>query len=442
MRDAEHELRPYVKENKIISLYKELTKYYTYSGELRREIKLNQDKKDDLAKKLEDIIQEKDWSGLIKTGEEFINEHLEKADINKKGSKVSLRLLEYKYENIIKGILARKPVYDKELINSDISKQKYFDLSQNGLGENNLVYASAVLGDLENRRKEKIEHYYALLIEEPEAHLHPQKQNTFFNYLNSLQNLGIQIFITSHSPTITAKSNLDNIIVLQKQNSKIFSLALKDTELTLENKEYLRRFLDVTKSQLFFSNGAILVEGISETLLLPVFAEIMGGKYNLNKNGIEVINVNGVSFEPFAKLYNSKDKNKRLPSYCAILTDGDEHRYDNNKSPRVKKLELLEYGNLTIKTAYYTFEYELICASERNADIIREVYMELHTKTDLLIGENLVERAIQFVEKLDQNEDKAIFAQLLSFKLATIKDFREDFVVPEYIQDAITWVID
>ena len=87
-----------------------------------------------------------------------------------------------------------------------------------GLGENNLIYSAAVLGDLKNRREEEKEHYYALLIEEPEAHLHPQKQNTFFNYLDSLRDFGVQIFITSHSPTITAKSELDNILVLFLQN--------------------------------------------------------------------------------------------------------------------------------------------------------------------------------------------------------------------------------
>ncbi|MBK8367071.1 MAG: AAA family ATPase [Bacteroidetes bacterium] len=254
LRNAESELKPYSKDNKITSLFKDLTKYYVQNGASDQiEKPLTKESKNALASKLESVIQDQEWSGLIKTGEKLVNEHLEKADISNKESRIHLRLLEYKYDNIIKGVLTRKPVYNESLlIGPNIGKQKYFDVSQNGLGENNLIYASTVLGDLKNRREEKIEHYYALLIEEPEAHLHPQKQNTFFNYLNNLKNLGVQVFITSHSPTITAKSDPDNLLILQKQNNKISSFTIKNSDLNQENKNYLRKFLDVTKSQLFF----------------------------------------------------------------------------------------------------------------------------------------------------------------------------------------------
>ena len=132
------------------------------------------------------------------------------------------------------------------------------------------------------------EAYIALLIEEPEAHLHPQLQNIFFNYLNKLNKSGFQIFVTSHSPTITAKADLDSLIVLQEQEDKIFALSIKKTNLDDSNKNICANswmlggdrngdfHSQLTKSQLFFSNGVILVEGISEALLLPVFSKIMG----------------------------------------------------------------------------------------------------------------------------------------------------------------------
>ena len=108
-------------------------------------------------------------------------------------------------------------------------------------------------------------------------------QNLFFNYLNKLDNEhGFQIFISSHSPTITAKANLKSVIVLQNKENKIHSLSLKKSGLTDENHRYLQKFLDVTKSQIFFSNGVILVEGISETLLLPIFSRIIGEDYDLS----------------------------------------------------------------------------------------------------------------------------------------------------------------
>ena len=507
LRNAELELRPYAKGNKVTSLFKEMTKYkrVNEAGE-NEEIELNVDKKNQLANTLQNVIQDRDWTGVVKTGESFVNEHLEKADIRKKESRVHLKLLEYKYDNIVKGVLTRKPVYQEELLNGDQTQQKYFDISQNGLGENNLILASSVLGDLKNRRAEQIEHYYALLIEEPEAHLHPQKQNSFFNYLSSLKGLGVQIFISSHSPTITAKSDLDDLLVLQKQEDLVSAFALKNSELSQKNKSYLSKFLDVTKSQLFFSNGTIIVEGISEALLLPVFAEIMGEEFNLDKNGIELININGVAFEPFAKLYNSKESNKRLSAYCSIITDNDkgliapkyfiskEHSIDKTKAKlifnKLKELGIvdlnnriinfdngedfeiegyeadsihikkilnemyeeisdrasiakdLEGENLKVVLAEHTFEYELMVTNRNNAITMLSVYKEMHPKTNFIAeDESLHNKALDFLQKLKSNKDKSEFAQQLALELDTKDSLRNSFVVPDYIQESIRWVV-
>ena len=156
---------------------------------------------------------------------------------------------------------------------SDEEKQIFFNLNQNDLGYNNLIYASTIFGDIIQRKEVFEEDYNLLLIEEPEAHLHPQLENTFFKYLQKLEETNeFQIIVSSHSPTITAKTKLDNVIVMNNNNNNIFATPLKDTLLKDEDRIFLKKFLDVTKSQLFFAKGVILVEGISETLLLPVFA--------------------------------------------------------------------------------------------------------------------------------------------------------------------------
>ncbi|WFO16598.1 hypothetical protein M601_001935 [Cellulophaga baltica 4] len=324
--------------------------------------------------------------------------------------------------------------------------------------------------------------------------------------MNSLKDLGVQIFITSHSPTITAKSDLDNLLVLQKQDNVISSFSLKNSDLNFKNKSYLSKFLDVTKSQIFFSNGTIMVEGISEALLLPVFAKIMGEELNLDKNGIELVNINGVAFEPFAKLYNSDNTNKRLSAYSSIITDNDkgliaakdlkndEHGIDTTKAKlilnKLKELEIvdtnnriinfnndvdfeiegyktesiyvkeilnylydkisdraskandLEGGNLKVVLAENTFEYELMVTNRNNAITMLSIYKEMHPKTTFIADEeSLHNKALDLLEKLKSNKDKSEFAQQLSFKLETIDSLRNSFVVPDYIQNAINWVI-
>lgn len=507
LRNAEQELKPYSKENKISSLFRDLTKYQVTNeiGDIISK-NLDADAKKLLAAKLDEVVNQEDWMGIIETGTKFVNEHLDKADIRRKGSSIHLRLSEYKYDNIVKGIVTRKPVFEAaQLADGNEGKQRYFDVSQNGLGENNLIFADAVLGDLKNRRAEKKEHYYSLLIEEPEAHLHPQKQATFFQYLNTLRDWGTQIFITSHSPTLTAKSDLDNIIVIQQQRER-HPFTIKNSELSKDNKSHLRKFLDVTKSQLFFSNGTILVEGISEALLLPSFANIIGDQYDLNRNGIEVVNINGVAFEPFAKLYNSADVTKRLGSRCCIITDDDRGmisaaqlinedvqigKADANRiisalkelsivdssnriivenvleieingltapqlvflratlderrqllSSRAANAITLISGNLSARLAVYSFEYELMVASEWNYKIMMFIYKKrMHPRTVFLTPDQPIkQRALEFLEKLDANKDKSEFAS----QLAQFLDGRErktKFKVPDYIIEAIQFVI-
>ena len=507
LRNAEQELRPYARENKVTSLFKEITKYFKDNDEGQTVVNLDLAKKIELAQKLENVVNDEDWTGLIKTGQNSINDHLQNSDINSRISKINLSFLEYKYENIIKGVLTRKPVYPDNVLGNNLSIQKYFDISQNGLGENNLILASAILGDIENRRKEKIEHYYALLIEEPEAHLHPHKQNTFFNYLNSLQDFGAQIFITSHSPTITAKSNLDNLIVLHKTANNVVPFIInRSEELNKKNKAYLRKFLDVTKSQLFFANGVILVEGISEALLIPVFAKMINDAFDIDKNGIEIVNVNGVTFEPFAKLFNSNISIQRLNSRCVIITDDDmglicakhfineeqgitkssaqkihnhlkekgiidttnrivsfstEIELDldifpekkifikqilgdrfNKISDRAKNAEQLSGGNLKVELAKKTFEYELVTANDFNCWLIRLIYMKIHPKTIFCSSSMCIEtKAYDLLSKLDLNKDKSILAENIAYFLDNSAEIRSRFKVPNYINNALKWVI-
>lgn len=507
LRNAEQELRPYGKDNKITSLFRDLTSYnVTNALGVISTKPLNDLAKESLASKLEAVVQDEDWTGLVDTGTKHINEHLEKADIRTKQSRIHLRLLEYRYENVIKGLITRKPVYDAALlIGANANKQRYFDVSQNGLGENNLIYASAVLGDLKNRLNEKKEHYYSLLIEEPEAHLHPQRQNTFFNYLNNLRDLGLQVFITSHSPTITAKSDLDNLIIIQKQLGRTHPFTIAKSPLSKENKAYLRKFLDVTKSQLFFSNGTILVEGISETLLLPVFAKMMGVEFDLDQNGVEIVNIGGTAFEPFARLYNDANPETRLPSRCSLLTDDDRgmlaanHLKDEHKGitldiaklvfHQLKSIDVidssnriiteaghaldlgahqlhnahvetvldakrdqpssrsttaiaLQAGNLRTSPANYTFEYELMIAGEINYRLMIFLYKKMHPLTTFLpVAAPIKSRALDFVAKLDANKDKSAFAQSLATALDGRVGKAGAFFVPQYIQSAIQWVI-
>ena len=346
-----------------------------------------------------------------------------------------MRYVGREFSDVVRGIELKCPIY--KTIEAG-QEQKYFTLSQNGLGENNLIFTSVVLGDLINRCEDHaLEIYNALLVEEPEAHLHPQYQNTFFEYLNELQSKGLQIFVTSHSPTITAKSDVDNISVLQRKQNIIRSFSfdeLSEEDYPKESKRHLRKFLDTTKVQLFFANGVLLVEGVAEAIIIPILAKkFLTEKIDLCKSGIELVNIGGVAFNHFGLLFNNDDKRKRLLSKCAIITDSDP-KDDGTISDRAQNAKALAKHNLKVCLAPHTFEYDLFEKSDHNKSIMREVYRCMHPQTDDLRGNFNVST---LMDKLKSNKDKAEFALQLYDRL----EKEEVFDVPVYIKEAILFVV-
>ena len=410
-------------------------------GGLFLKIESSKEKQKEHAERLHNYLEsDNDWQDLIIRGEKKINSHFEHLSLVYEPNKVEIELVPLEFQELVENLELKIPL-EVNSVDSDTQKRIIFDLSQIGMGYGNLIYISTVLGDLIERKKAEPYVYSALLIEEPEAHIHPQLQSVLFKYLEKITKEGVQVFVTSHSPTITAKTTLDSIIVLHKnRENRIMVLPLRKCPLDNNEKLKLQRFLDVTKCQLFFAKGVILVEGISEALLLPVFAQIMGERYNLEKNGIEVVNIGGTAFEPFAKLFNNEEADKRLNIRCSMITDGDEHRDNETLLSRVKKAKELEGGNIKVFLAKNTFEYELISASEKNSEIIMGIYAELHPHTNIA-GSTIEEKAKEFLDKLDTNKDKALLAQLLAELLENNSEEKSQFVVPQYIQNAIKWVM-
>jgi putative ATP-dependent endonuclease of OLD family len=426
LRDAVQSLRP-VKGNIL--------------GDLYSNIEQDSDKQHNLAGKVHHLLQnDADWRSLIKSGKDAVNEHIKKTSILGKQYSIDIEFLPFEFRRILDTLRIQIPIYEKLPENTTVER-RYFNLSEYGLGYNNLIYMAVVLGDLTRRKEIEADTYISLLLEEPEAHLHPQLQNILFAYLNEINDKGIQIFITSHLPTITAKANLDSLIVLQNLDKSIYTLPLINSNLDENNRKHLQIFLDVTKSQLFFSNGVILVEGISEALLLPVFSKIMGEEYDLEKNGIEIVNINGVAFEHFGKLFNPENPEQGLRCRCAILTDDDQDRETEEIASRAKKAKKLEGNNLKVELAEETFEFELFKVG--NKDLLLLIFKDIHPKSaqNISEGDTIEEHARNFIDKVKSNKAKSELSHRLSVLLSENEAVRNNFKVPEYIKNAIRWVV-
>jgi len=186
-----------------------------------------------------------------------------------------------------------------------------------GLGSNNLLFMACELLLLAEEEGNKL-----LLIEEPEAHLHAQRQLRAMKFLQEqARSEGVQVIVTTHSPNLASAIDLRNIVMIH--NRRAFSMASGETALEPSDYRFLQRFLDVTKANLFFAHAVVIVEGDAENILLPTLAQLIGRDFT--EHGVSVVNVGGVGLRRYARIFQrtNVDHDGELDIPVACITDMD-----------------------------------------------------------------------------------------------------------------------
>lgn len=156
----------------------------------------------------------------------------------------------------------------------------------NGLGFKNLIFMVVELLDLHAQWlaiEDNRPPVHLIFIEEPEAHLHAQLQQAFIRKVMDIlaltdedrTNYTSQVVVTTHSTHILYERGFRPIRYFRRsraQNvsaSDVVNLSVFYDSTDPGIRSFLERYLKLAHCDLFFADGAVLVEGNVERLLLP-----------------------------------------------------------------------------------------------------------------------------------------------------------------------------
>ncbi|GJM57598.1 hypothetical protein EROP_12910 [Erysipelotrichaceae bacterium OPF54] len=334
----------------------------------------------------------------------------------------------------------------------------------NGLGYKNLIKMEFLLATFAKKVKKYGSASIPLLfIEEPESHMHPQLQHCFAEYLEEfLEKItfgGIQTFLTSHSAHIANTMDFSKIRYAQKTRNgvKYKNLNTFSCE-NPKNIDFIKKYLTLTKCDLFFADKAILVEGASERLLLPDMidkcskaGDFDSKSYKLPSQYYTLIEIGGAyayKFIPFMEFLN-------IP--CLILTDLDSvAKLDGSRYKSVPVSKGETTSNETLKWWVRKNSNKQYKASEKIPleDITSidktqgKCHIEFQCKENGLCGHSL-EEAIRNVNRGYFQLDGDIKEEDLEFKGKCKTDFaleliyrNENYIIPSYIKNGLIWLND
>ena len=328
----------------------------------------------------------------------------------------------------------------------------------NGLGYKNLIKIQFQLAQFADEIKHNNWACIPLLfIEEPESHMHPQMQQTFISYLESflqkISEVHIQTFITSHSSHIANTIDFSKIRYAQKSPKGVKFKDLGTFTLTDgENLDFVKKYITLSRCDLFFADKAIFIEGASERLLIPDMIKKCerNGLFNfqeckLSAQYYALIEVGGAyayKFIPFIEFLGIPsliitDIDSILDKKTCLVSQGETTSNETIKYFLRKIKNLKESDKITLTE---------IMSLNHNQKTIGKVHIEYQISENNLCGRSLeesirnVNRKIYGLSDTAQEESlkfedksKTEFALNLLFK-------NTEYNVPKYIEDGLVWL--
>lgn len=346
--------------------------------------------------------------------------------------------------------------------------------THNGLGYKNLIKISLILTEFSRAVVANATTIPLLLIEEPEAHMHPQLQSTFVGFVSKFlkESIGagrhLQTILSSHSSHVANTVDFKQVRYMRRTTNGVNCKDLQhfyqegQTDEQKENLAFLQKYLKLSYCDLYFCDKAILVEGATERLLIPqmILKCAESGAFDnttppLQSQYYSLVEVGGAYAHRFYDFLDFLE----IPTL--IFTDVDFVRERNKKCQRsealhssngainrwchdvygiavskpipIEKVIELSTDSLKRTNALRHLEFQ----KEENGAYPRSLEESIQNVNRALFGIAEDATEIHLFEESESGESKTDFA----IKLLTDPKY-EDFHIPTYIRDGLIWLND
>ncbi len=229
------------------------------------------------------------------------------------------------------------------------------NLSSQGLGQRNLILLLVLLNSLRDKADETA--FRVLTVEEPEAHLCINNIRLMASFIKAFTdgNRTIQLFYSTHSTDLINKVDPKNLVIMSDGKALSLIKELKDNE-----RDYLSKNPNTDIFKLFFARRCILVEGLTEELLIKAYLQ----------SRPELSDIEIISFH--------KGFTKILDIWCTV-NEGTANRlgiirdFDNEPKAKAEHDKYNAHPRICVQTTKeYTLEPEIVKVGNNYELLIQE----------------------------------------------------------------------
>ncbi len=369
---------------------------------------------------------------------------------------------------------------------------------QFGLGYANLMHIiGQVIDYIDQYPEQEMQSKVNLIcIEEPEAFMHPQMQENFINNIDkavahllgeNTKNINSQLIITTHSPhvlysKIHSTNSFNNINYISENNHAPKVIQLTDSKikkaLSINNSKkpeellsFLKKHIKFKSSELFFADAAIIVEGVTEDILLRYYLEdtplskfhitifpidgahglvyhpllelleipaLVVTDFDLKRSEEEKGETNADTYKQIDDLKNRTTTNQTLQSFLATeKVENMPPQYTNQRMRCVFQREAINgFYATSFEEAFILTNYSNDILNSALKSVKPQIYANIVGKEGEEEFDNLKDNSFKFQKKLSNS--KSGLASTLLFEMITAKSPLP--IIPSYISDGFEWL--